>query len=40
MITIIKPQAKPFILLTQEGKFIMHLIVGVGVRVAQVAVMV
>jgi hypothetical protein len=33
VITIIKQQAKPFILLTQEGKFIMHLVIGVGVRV-------
>jgi hypothetical protein len=32
--TIIKQQAKPFILLTQEGKFITHIVVGVGVRVA------
>jgi hypothetical protein len=31
---IIKQQAKPFILLTQEGKFITHLVVGVRVRVA------
>jgi hypothetical protein len=31
---IINQQAKPFILLTQEGKFITHLIVGVRVRVA------
>jgi hypothetical protein len=28
---VIKQQAKPFILLTQEGKFIMHLVVGVRV---------
>jgi hypothetical protein len=32
VITIIKQQAKPFIVLTQEGKFITHLVVGVGVR--------
>jgi hypothetical protein len=31
---IINQQAKPFILLTQEGKFITHLVVGVRVRVA------
>jgi hypothetical protein len=37
--TIIKQQAKPFILLAQEGKFIMHLIVGVGVRVALCALL-
>jgi hypothetical protein len=28
---VIKQQAKPFILLTQEGKFITYLVVGVGV---------
>jgi hypothetical protein len=28
---IIKQQAKPFILLMQEGKFISYLVVGVGV---------
>jgi hypothetical protein len=33
-ITIIKQQAKPFILVTQDGKFIMHLVVGIRVRVA------
>jgi hypothetical protein len=31
---IIKQQTKPFILLTQEGKFITRLVVGVRVRVA------
>jgi hypothetical protein len=31
---IIKQQAKPFILVTPEGKFITHLIVGIKVRVA------
>jgi hypothetical protein len=36
---IIKQQAKSFILLTQKGKFIMHLVVGVGVRVALVALL-
>jgi hypothetical protein len=36
---IIKQQAKPFILLTQEGKFITHLVVGVGVRVALCALL-
>jgi hypothetical protein len=37
--TIIKQQAKPFILLTQEGKFITYLVLGVGVRVALVALL-
>jgi hypothetical protein len=37
---IIKQQAKPFILLTQEGKFITHLVVGVRVRVALCALLV
>jgi hypothetical protein len=36
---IIKQQAKPFILLTQKGKFITHLVVGVGVRVTLVALL-
>jgi hypothetical protein len=36
---IIKQQAKPFILLMQEGKFITHLIIGVGVRVALGAIL-
>jgi hypothetical protein len=36
---IIKQQAMPFILLTQEWKFIMHLVIGVGVRVALVALL-
>jgi hypothetical protein len=36
---IIKQQAKPFILPTQEGKFITHLVVGVGVRVTLVALL-
>jgi hypothetical protein len=31
---IIKQQDEPFILLTREGKFIMHLVVGVRVHVA------
>jgi hypothetical protein len=35
----IKQQAKPFILLTQEGKFITHLVVGVRVRVALCALL-
>jgi hypothetical protein len=39
VITIIKQQAKSFILLTQEGKFITYLIVGIGVRVALVALL-
>jgi hypothetical protein len=34
---IIKQQAKTFILLTQEGKFITYLVVGVGVQVTLVA---
>jgi hypothetical protein len=37
---IIKKQAKMFILLTQEGKFITHLIVGIEVRVALGALLV
>jgi hypothetical protein len=36
---IIKQQAKSFILLTQEGKFITHLVVGVGVQVALCALL-
>jgi hypothetical protein len=36
---IIKKQANPFILLTQEGKFISYLVVRVGVRVALVALL-
>jgi hypothetical protein len=36
---IIKQQAKLFILLMQEGKFITHLVVRVGVRVALVALL-
>jgi hypothetical protein len=36
---IIKQQAKPFILLTQEGKFIAHLVVGIRVRVALCALL-
>jgi hypothetical protein len=36
---IIKQQAKPFIFLMQEGKFISYLVVGVGVRVALVALL-
>jgi hypothetical protein len=36
---IIKQQAKSFILLTQEGKFIMYLVVGVKVRVTLVALL-
>jgi hypothetical protein len=39
IITIIKQQAKPFILLTQEGEFITHLVVGVKVRVALCALL-
>jgi hypothetical protein len=39
VITIIKQQAKPFILLTQEGKFITCLVVGVEVRVALVTLL-
>jgi hypothetical protein len=38
-IMIIKQQAKLFILLTQEGKFIMHLVVGIGVLVTLVALL-
>jgi hypothetical protein len=37
--SIIKQQAKPFILLTQEGEFITHLIVGVRVRVTLCALL-
>jgi hypothetical protein len=37
---IIKQQAKPFIILTQEGKFITHLVVGIRVRVAMCALLV
>jgi hypothetical protein len=36
---IIKQQSKPFILLTQEGKFIMYLVVGVRVRVTLAALL-
>jgi hypothetical protein len=36
---IIKQQAKSFILLTQEGKFISYLVFGVRVRVALVALL-
>jgi hypothetical protein len=36
---IIKQQAQPFIFLMQEGKFISYLVVGVGVRVALVALL-
>jgi hypothetical protein len=36
---IIKQQAKPLILLMQEGKFITQLVVGVRVRVALVALL-
>jgi hypothetical protein len=36
---IIKQLAKPFILLTQEGKFILYLLVRVRVRVALVALL-
>jgi hypothetical protein len=39
VITIMKQQAKPFILLTQEGKFVMHLVVGIRVRVALCALL-
>jgi hypothetical protein len=39
VITIIEQQAKPFILLTQEGEFITHLVVGVRVRVALCALL-
>jgi hypothetical protein len=34
-----KQQSKPFILLTQEGEFITHLIVGIRVRVALCALL-
>jgi hypothetical protein len=36
---IIKQQAKPFVLQTQEGEFITHLVVGVRVRVALCALL-
>jgi hypothetical protein len=36
---IIKQQAKPFILLMQEGKFITYLVIRVGVRVTLVALL-
>jgi hypothetical protein len=36
---IIKQQAKTFILLTQKGKFITLLVVGIGVRVALCALL-
>jgi hypothetical protein len=36
---IIKQQSKLFILLTQEGEFITHLIVGIRVRVALCALL-
>jgi hypothetical protein len=36
---IIKQQAKLFILWTQKGKFVTHLVVGVGVRVTLVALL-
>jgi hypothetical protein len=36
---VIKQQAKPFILLTQEGKLVTYLIFGVGVRVALVTLL-
>jgi hypothetical protein len=36
---IIKQQAKPFILMMQEGKFITHLVVGVRVRVTLCALL-
>jgi hypothetical protein len=39
VIMIIKQQAKSFILLTQEGKFISYLVIGVRVRVALVALL-
>jgi hypothetical protein len=35
----IKQQAKPFILLMQEGKFITHLVIGFRVRVALCALL-
>jgi hypothetical protein len=36
---IIKQQAKPIILLMQEGKFITHLVVEIGVQVALCALL-
>jgi hypothetical protein len=36
---IIMQQAKSFIFLTQEVKFVTHLVVGVGVRVAMCALL-
>jgi hypothetical protein len=39
VITIIKQQAKTLILLTQEGKFITHLVVGIRVRVTLCALL-
>jgi hypothetical protein len=39
VIMIIKQQAKPFILLMQEGKFITHLVIGVRVRVTLCALL-
>jgi hypothetical protein len=39
IITVIKQQAKPFILLTQEGKLVMYLILGIRVRVTLVSLL-
>jgi hypothetical protein len=39
IITVIKQQAKPFILLTQEGKLVTYLIIRVRVRVALVTLL-
>jgi hypothetical protein len=36
---IIKQQAKPFIVLMQEGEFITHLVIGIRVRVALCALL-
>jgi hypothetical protein len=36
---IINQQAKPFILLTQEGEFITHLVIRIRVRVALCALL-
>jgi hypothetical protein len=36
---VIKQQAKPFILLTQERKFVTYLVIGVGARVALLALL-
>jgi hypothetical protein len=39
IITVIKQLAKMLILLTQEGKLVMYLVLGVGVRVTLVTLL-